>query len=211
MLQWSLVTWFCVSVVDADFCLSSWSRTNRLLDGADESHSVLHGRPFPLKGRFLANIFVHFEPVGHSLRHDAEQQGRGLTAAHAKYRDSLARGHGGHENEMSDGLPPYVVPGTPEETNWRKNHPEGFKSKRNSATTGSQQTVAHFAAQAGDLEQLQLHVKNNRSLVNAKDANGWTPLHGMCFLNHTKFLALSPRVNLTNFLSFRRGHARRLS
>jgi hypothetical protein len=34
-----------------------------------ESHSVLHGRPFPLKGRFLANIFVHFEPVGHSLRH----------------------------------------------------------------------------------------------------------------------------------------------
>ena len=26
-----------------------------------ESHSVLHGRPFPLKGRFMANIFVHFE------------------------------------------------------------------------------------------------------------------------------------------------------
>lgn len=23
-----------------------------------ESHSVLHGRPFPLKGRFMANIFV---------------------------------------------------------------------------------------------------------------------------------------------------------
>lgn len=26
-----------------------------------ESHSVLHGRPFPLKGRYLANIFIHFE------------------------------------------------------------------------------------------------------------------------------------------------------
>jgi prolyl 4-hydroxylase len=26
-----------------------------------ESHSVLHGRPFPLKGRFMANIFIHFE------------------------------------------------------------------------------------------------------------------------------------------------------
>jgi hypothetical protein len=23
-----------------------------------ESHSVLHGRPFPLKGRFMANIFI---------------------------------------------------------------------------------------------------------------------------------------------------------
>jgi len=30
-----------------------------------ESHSILHGRPFPLKGRFMANVFVHFEPVRH--------------------------------------------------------------------------------------------------------------------------------------------------
>merc|ERR1712151_199412 len=27
-----------------------------------ESHSVLHGRPFPLKGRFFANVFIHFAP-----------------------------------------------------------------------------------------------------------------------------------------------------
>lgn len=24
-----------------------------------ESHSVLHGRPYPLKGRFMANVFVY--------------------------------------------------------------------------------------------------------------------------------------------------------
>merc|ERR1712060_909317 len=29
-----------------------------------ESHSVLHGRPFALKGRFFANIFIHFAPEG---------------------------------------------------------------------------------------------------------------------------------------------------
>ncbi|KAH8061902.1 ATPase [Aureococcus anophagefferens] len=28
-----------------------------------ESHTVLHGRPFPLKGNFFANVFVHFIPV----------------------------------------------------------------------------------------------------------------------------------------------------
>mmetsp|Transcript_34570 Transcript_34570/g.78892 ORF Transcript_34570/g.78892 Transcript_34570/m.78892 type:complete len:275 (-) Transcript_34570:103-927(-) len=28
-----------------------------------ESHSVIHGRPFPLQGRYFANIFVHFAPV----------------------------------------------------------------------------------------------------------------------------------------------------
>jgi prolyl 4-hydroxylase len=28
-----------------------------------ESHSLIHARPFPLKGRFFANTFVHFEPM----------------------------------------------------------------------------------------------------------------------------------------------------
>jgi len=28
-----------------------------------ESHSLLHGRPFALKGKYYANIFIHFEPV----------------------------------------------------------------------------------------------------------------------------------------------------
>lgn len=28
-----------------------------------ESHSVLHGRPFPMKGKYYANIFVHFKPI----------------------------------------------------------------------------------------------------------------------------------------------------
>mmetsp|Transcript_16261 Transcript_16261/g.22921 ORF Transcript_16261/g.22921 Transcript_16261/m.22921 type:complete len:112 (-) Transcript_16261:224-559(-) len=27
-----------------------------------ESHSLIHGRPFPLKGKKYANLFVHFEP-----------------------------------------------------------------------------------------------------------------------------------------------------
>merc|ERR1719412_122050 len=34
-----------------------------------ESHSLLHGRPFALKGRYFANIFIHYEPA-------TEQQGR---------------------------------------------------------------------------------------------------------------------------------------
>jgi hypothetical protein len=33
-----------------------------------ESHSVIHGRPFPLKGKYYANIFVHFEPKGYTQR-----------------------------------------------------------------------------------------------------------------------------------------------
>jgi len=140
-----------------------------------ESHSVIHGRPFPLKGRFMANIFIHFEPVGHSLRHNAKNA-HGDTDVHEKYRNALARGAGGHEND-ADGLPPYVIPGTPEETHWRQTHPSGHKSDRNSKTTGSLQTIAHLAAQAGNVEQLEWEVRTNKEIVKAKDENGWTPLH----------------------------------
>ena len=35
-----------------------------------ESHTVLHGRPHPLKGRFYANVFVHFIPVDHDANNE---------------------------------------------------------------------------------------------------------------------------------------------
>ena len=29
-----------------------------------ESHTVIHGRPYPLHGRYYANLFIHYEPIG---------------------------------------------------------------------------------------------------------------------------------------------------
>jgi len=137
-----------------------------------ESHSVLHGRPFPLKGRYMANIFIHFEPTGHSLRHNMAMEAE--MDVDKKYRDALERGVGGHEGDH-DGLPPYLIPGTPEESHWRQQHPSGRKSQPRSFTTGS--TEAHYAAQSGNLEGLQEAIKKKKTIVNAKDENGWTPLH----------------------------------
>lgn len=123
----------------------------------------------------MANIFIHFEPTGHTLRHTQRQEANG--DVHEKYRDSLVRGVGGHESDANDGLPAYIMPNTPEESHWRKTHPNNQRSKRNSATTGSLQTVAHKAAQTGNVEQLDYEVKANKNVVKAKDENGWTPLH----------------------------------
>eukprot|EP01031_Cornospumella_fuschlensis_P032222 gene32222-38973_t len=39
-----------------------------------ESHTVLHGRPFPMKGRFYANVFVHFKPLDHDQLNQADEQ-----------------------------------------------------------------------------------------------------------------------------------------
>ena len=85
-----------------------------------ESHSILHGRPFPLKGRYFANVFIHFEPTGHTLRHIGEDHSIDV---HAKYAESVKRREGGHENEQT-GLPPYIKAGTVEAKRWKQRHPD---------------------------------------------------------------------------------------
>lgn len=140
-----------------------------------ESHSVIHGRPFPLKG-WVANIFVHFEPTGHSLRHNMKLEGDGHKDVHARYEDALKRAVGGHEND-NHGLPAYVLPNSPEEPHWRRQHPGGIKNvkRARSFTTGS--TNAHQAAQFGNIDTLKKAVTKDKKVVHARDENGWTPLH----------------------------------
>jgi Ankyrin repeats (3 copies) len=143
-----------------------WSRLQEL--SADPAASFSPAQFF----RFMANIFIHFEPTGHSLRHDAKMD---KIDVNAKYRDALARGVGGHENDGNNDLPPYIKAGSPEEKHWRLTHPSGYKSERKSFATGS--TSAHLAAKEGSLDVLHEEIKKKKAIVNAKDENGWTPLH----------------------------------
>lgn len=137
-----------------------------------ESHSILHGRPFPLKGRYFANVFIHFEPTGHTLRHIGEDHNIDV---HAKYAESVKRREGGHENEQT-GLPPYIKAGTVEAKRWKQRHPDNQRSaKQRSFMTGS--TAAHDAARHGDIEGLKEVISIMEEYVNQKDSNGWTPLH----------------------------------
>ena len=123
----------------------------------------------------LAQIFIHFEPTGHSLRHNAELEGSGAEDVHAKYRDAQARGVGGHESD-NNGLPVYIQAGSPEEPHWRQTHPGGAaRPAQKTFTTGS--TSAHRAAMEGQVDALQEEIKKDKAVVNAKDANGWGPIH----------------------------------
>jgi prolyl 4-hydroxylase len=136
-----------------------------------ESHSTIHGRPFPLKGRYFANIFVHFEPTGHTLRHHNHETNAGEDVDQ-KYRDSMKQKLGGHENQQHDnGLPSYILTGSPESERWQQNHP----SVGPIVTEGS--TVAHKAAQNGDLGKLKIEVDAKKHLLSAKDEHGWQPIH----------------------------------
>jgi len=99
----------------------------------------------------MANVFIHFEPIGEV----------GVEVIDYK--------------STADGLPPYLIPGSLEEENWRSQNPNEHDLFSDSFQTGS--TMAHLAAQSADLESLKRLVEENQDLMFTKDSNGWTPLH----------------------------------
>ena len=97
----------------------------------------------------MANVFIHFEPIG-------------------PVGSDLIYG--------TTELPPYLIPGSPEEENWRANNRNGHKiMKGREFTEGT--TEAHRAALEGSLSELTEAVDAHEEYVNARDVNGWTPLH----------------------------------
>ena len=121
-----------------------------------ESGSLIHARPFPLKGRFLANIFIHFEPTG-----------RPLSDKSNAYLDTL-----------DDFLPPYLQADTPWTKRWAQQNPHGWKRPAPSGPKVHSNTrESHVAAALGDVDTLQKLAKTSRKLLHRKDENGWQPIH----------------------------------
>lgn len=123
--------------------------------------------------RFVANLFVHFEPVGHSLRHHGQS---GTPDASQQYRKALERGTGGHEGDH-EGLPPYLLPNSPEVSNYKSGHGHWKDPKADQADSGTGTTPAHAFAAAGKTQELMQLLDSQDHLLDAIDKNGWTPLH----------------------------------
>lgn len=126
-----------------------------------ESHSTIHGRPFPLKGRYMANLFVHFEVV-------------------VPLNDN--------DKENSVGLPPYIISRSDLAKNWFKDNPGGRRPPVTSFIEGS--TYAHFAAREGEIDQLVLEIQKQSSIVNDFDKDGYTPLHLAVKRGHIEIVKL---------------------
>jgi prolyl 4-hydroxylase len=67
--------------------------------------SVVVQRPFPLKGRYYANVFIHFEPVD-------SPEGKEFV------------------NEGDPDLPPYILPDSPGAATWKAENPQGWSKVR---------------------------------------------------------------------------------
>lgn len=137
-----------------------------------ESHSVVHGRPFPLKGRYYANVFIHFEPVGHSVDHgfDPDDESHMATIQDIK-------------SGFNKGLPPYIIDGSLEAAVWRRENPDQWEHKSKyeaDEAEGTGANGAHYASNIGDVETLTWIIENPQhrtDLIHEHDYNGWLPIH----------------------------------
>mmetsp|Transcript_2538 Transcript_2538/g.7051 ORF Transcript_2538/g.7051 Transcript_2538/m.7051 type:complete len:516 (-) Transcript_2538:95-1642(-) len=165
-----------------------------------ESHSVIHGHPFPLKGRYAAYIFLHFEPTGNTFNKDesghfhllrgseggkkdskpsskssGEKNAADFKNMFNKYHEATKKGHAGPSAATSAGLPPYIQRQSPEEQHWRQRHPTGWKPP-----TEILPPDAHIAAKQGHLVELEQALRDREGspdLLTARDQNGWQVLH----------------------------------
>eukprot|EP00546_Thalassionema_frauenfeldii_P021639 CAMPEP_0178903282 /NCGR_PEP_ID=MMETSP0786-20121207/5073_1 /TAXON_ID=186022 /ORGANISM="Thalassionema frauenfeldii, Strain CCMP 1798" /LENGTH=418 /DNA_ID=CAMNT_0020574641 /DNA_START=18 /DNA_END=1271 /DNA_ORIENTATION=- len=121
-----------------------------------ESHSVLHGRPFPMNGRYFANIFVHFEPLGVFRRENHDD----ITDDLVYHEDSLI--------STEEELPPYVIPESPWDEQWREQNPEGWYLLNSDMAINIRN---------GDLRSVDnLYIQDPES-IHEVDDNGWGALH----------------------------------
>lgn len=148
-----------------------------------ESHSVIHGRPFPLKGKFFANVFIHFEPKGHINDDDVEEP-----------RDDDAENQiGGYESDDRDGLPPYIILGSAAEKEWREENEEEDDydmDNESEVTFETGSTEAHHAAQDGDIKALLKISETDPGFLTKKDVLGWEPIHEGSRGGHTEVVQL---------------------
>jgi hypothetical protein len=77
------------------------------------------GRPFPLKGHYYANVFLHFEPHGHTERfNDKETRDPSLTAKE-RYVHALAKPS--PPSQKYD-IPDYIQAGSAQEKKWKQEY-----------------------------------------------------------------------------------------
>ncbi len=159
-----------------------------------ESHSAIHGRPFPLKGRFYAMLFIHFEPTGHSLQHTNIEH---VINVEKQYKKSIHAKQGGQSATAA--LPPYIIRESPEEIHWRQLHPEGWSQPDFNPLKRSPSSKLHQAAASGDVKTIERvldkDAKRDKTLgqarvIDKRDEEGWQIIHSASASGHKEVVEL---------------------
>ena len=79
--------------------------------------------------------------------------------------------------QVNGDLPPYLIPGSEYEADWRNENPRGHKimGQRGGFATGS--TELHHHSLVGDFDKVKETLDLHQHLINVRDENGWSALH----------------------------------
>jgi prolyl 4-hydroxylase len=119
-----------------------------------------------MRGKYYANIFVHFEPIG-ALAFPPETD----------LKDVIMDEEG--REAMEQGLPPYVIPGAEWEAEWRKSNSRGWQLLHSDV---------HAAAKIGDWKVLKNVAIQNPKGLHEPDDNGWHPIHEAARAGHPEIV-----------------------
>jgi len=144
-----------------------------------ESHSVIHGRPFAMKGRYFANVFIHFEPDPNDRDGNLPDyivEGSVEAVKWHRANDEVDDDHEGEDDEEGK-----------DKKNRDRQHPI-----HNAAGDGDLETVIELIETpiVDDDDEIDMHDKEekegeeeeeedhiNEHLLDIADRNGWTPIH----------------------------------
>ena len=123
----------------------------------------------------LPPSFIHFEPVGHSRDH-------GFNPDNDAHYESLIDIKAGFNH--NGGLPPYIVDGSLEAFQWRRENPgEDWEPRwayEADEEEGTGSNGAHYASHTGNVELLEhiiVNPQHRKDMIFDRDANGWAPIH----------------------------------
>ena len=126
--------------------------------------------------RTTRTSFVHFEPVGHSRDHGFNPD------TYEEHANSLLDIKGGFNH--NGGLPPYIVDGSLEAFQWRRENPDKDWEPRwayeADEEEGTGSNGAHYASHTGNIKLLKHIIENPQhrtQLIHEPDNNGWLPIH----------------------------------
>lgn len=150
-----------------------------------ESHSVIHGRPYPLQGKYFANIFFHYIPIDLDLnlqQHVKDGTDNQETEARVQ-RDfeRAARESPRNYRKTRKPLPDYIREKSTEAKQWLQEYvfdrTEIPDSPKHLSRPVVGVTEAHRVAAHGNAKQMMDILAKQPDMIDQKDANGWQPIH----------------------------------
>lgn len=171
-----------------------------------ESHSIIHGRPYPLNGKYYANCFIHFEPIGYSEEYFSEHRRKNLVAMKTpkeKYEAAMAKlsanklttelssVEGADKTRIAKAsLPEHIQEGTLEAKRWRQEFDFVRVPIRNEKPSEAifpmviqrkpktiGATSAHILAASNDIKRIREVARSDPKSLTLADINGWKPIH----------------------------------